>query len=263
VSDLEVFDVFAFDRHFRAAICPSAQSIERYIFPTKQRIAASEKAPDLFLRVHEDAGEFHLSAGDRLVASAGEPVKLVPDLIRLLDDEVVEHLKDFSAVHAGTVLLSGRALLLPGSSHCGKSSLVEELLRRGATYFSDEYALIDADGLAHPYARPLLVRNGKPTQSPLLAVECNASVGEAGVPVGWILSLVFQPGGSWNITQVPQSLGVMTLLQNTPHTLEDAPRISPFFQRAVAHAQCFVGKRGEASDAVDHIFRMTEQAGPV
>ena len=33
-----------------------------------------------------------------------------------------------------------------------------ELVRRGCVYFSDEYALIDSQGLVHPYPRALQVR---------------------------------------------------------------------------------------------------------
>ena len=49
-------------------------------------------------------------------------------------------------VHAGVVAWKGRALLLPGSSGSGKSSLVAELVRAGATYYSDEYAVLDERG---------------------------------------------------------------------------------------------------------------------
>jgi serine kinase of HPr protein (carbohydrate metabolism regulator) len=61
-------------------------------------------------------------------------------------------------VHAGVVAWRGRAVLIPGASNAGKSTLVAELVRRGATYYSDEYAAIDAAGRVHPYAR----RTGAP-----------------------------------------------------------------------------------------------------
>jgi hypothetical protein len=147
-------------------------------------------------------------------------------------------------------------LLLPGATHAGKSSLVAELLRRGATYFSDEYALIDPQGRVHPYPRPLLLRNGCPEQFPVLAGECNAPVGDAPAPVGWILSLDYQPARTWAIEAVPQSEGLLTLLRNTPHVLADLPDIVGSFQRAVAGATCYTGRRTEAKDAADEIFRL-------
>ena len=49
-------------------------------------------------------------------------------------------------LHAGVVAWNGGAILIPGRSHSGKSRLVEALVHRGATYYSDEYAVLDARG---------------------------------------------------------------------------------------------------------------------
>ncbi len=114
--------------------------------------------------------------------------------VKALDDVVIHRMKTFRAVHAGAVLIEGRALLLPGPSHAGKSSLVAELLRRGASHFSDEYALIDSQGLIHSYPRPLLLRNGSPVQTLVLPEELNASFVSHPAAVGWIMALDYSPG---------------------------------------------------------------------
>src|SRR4029453_15697947 len=62
-------------------------------------------------------------------------------------------------VHAGVVGYQGRGILLPGRSFAGKSILVRELVRAGAQYYSDEYAVLDSAGGVHPYLRPLAIRN--------------------------------------------------------------------------------------------------------
>jgi hypothetical protein len=53
-------------------------------------------------------------------------------------------------VHAGVVAVGDRAILLPGMSFAGKSTLVAALVSTGATYLSDEFAVLDAAGLVHP-----------------------------------------------------------------------------------------------------------------
>src|SRR4051794_11798184 len=53
-------------------------------------------------------------------------------------------------VHAGVVSWRGRAIVLPGRSLSGKTTLVIELLKAGADYYSDEFAVFDAHGLIHP-----------------------------------------------------------------------------------------------------------------
>ena len=75
---------------------------------------------------------------------------------------IAREARDRIFVHAGVVAQYGRRALLPGSSFTGKTTLVAALVRAGATYYSDEYAALDSDGLVHPYPKPLSTRDGKP-----------------------------------------------------------------------------------------------------
>ena len=176
--------------------------------------------------------------------------------IKVLDDVVIKHLTNLYAVHAGAVVLGGRALLIPGSSHAGKSSMVAELLRRGASYFSDEYALIDAKGFVRPYPRPLLLRNGKPQQSPTLPEELNAGFADGPVPIGWILNLEYEAGSAWSVQKIPQSQALLILLKNTPHALAESPAMTAAFLQAVAKADCYSGRRGDVIPAADQILKL-------
>jgi len=58
-------------------------------------------------------------------------------------------------VHAGVVGWRGEAILIPGRSHSGKSTLVAASVAAGATYYSDEYAVLDEQGRDHPFPKPL------------------------------------------------------------------------------------------------------------
>jgi hypothetical protein len=252
------FEVRAFDCTVRVAT-ESAHAysvLDRYIFPSFPRADLNSAHPEIFIRIAQSAGEFHLLVDDAPVVSASQAIELVPHLIHAVDETVVQHLSTLRAVHAGTVLWNGRALLIPGKTHSGKSSMVAELLRRGATYFSDEYALVDAEGRVHPYPRPLLLRNDSDEQFPVLPGECNAEVGKAPAPVGWILLLEYQPGSAWSIQAVPQSLALLGLLQNTPHALADSPQMASAFQSAVAGAACYAGCRPDAVDAAEKILEL-------
>src|ERR1044072_5479588 len=61
-------------------------------------------------------------------------------------------------VHAGVVGWRGQAVLIPGRSFSGKSTLTAELVKAGATYYSDEYAVLDEHARGHHFARPLSIR---------------------------------------------------------------------------------------------------------
>jgi hypothetical protein len=252
------FEVRAFDCSIRVATArlEAHTILERYTFPSLPRRASGVDKPDLFIRVVQVADHLQLWADGGMVASASRAISLVPDLVKVLDDAIVRRLTTLRAVHAGAVLLGERALLLPGITHAGKSSLVAELLRRGATYFSDEYALIDSEGRVHPYPRPLLLRNGSPEQYPVLPAECNARIGDTAVPVGWILSLEYLPEGTWSVESVSQSEALLILLRNTPHVLSESPDMVAVFQRAVSAAKCYAGCRPNANEAVSQILRL-------
>jgi hypothetical protein len=62
-------------------------------------------------------------------------------------------------LHAGAVALPSGAMLLPGASGTGKSTLVAWLLSRGHRYLTDELAFIPSgSGRVHGLARPLSLR---------------------------------------------------------------------------------------------------------
>src|SRR3954447_3175217 len=68
--------------------------------------------------------------------------------------------QDCLFVHAGVVGWQGKAILIPGRSFSGKTTLVKALIEAGATYYSDEFAILDRQGLVHPYPLPLALRDG-------------------------------------------------------------------------------------------------------
>src|SRR5262245_22266768 len=99
-------------------------------------------------------------------------------------------------IHAGVVALQGKAVVIPGRSFSGKTSLVAALVKAGAIYYSDEYAVIDEKGLVHHYARPLSIReNGYLGKAKRYQVE--ALGGRSGVkplPVGLVVVSTYKSG---------------------------------------------------------------------
>ena len=90
-------------------------------------------------------------------------------------------------VHAGVVAWRGRAIVIPGRSFSGKSRLVAALVRAGATYYSDEYAVFDDRGRVHPFPSPLSLRGEDGTPPTRHAPESlGAAVGTAPLPVGLV-----------------------------------------------------------------------------
>ena len=258
-NETHCFDVDAFNCRIRAEAegREALGLLERCIFPSLRRSAGGARRPEIRVRIGEADGWFGLWVGDEIVASAARLEELEASIVRVLDDAVVARLSSWRVVHAGVVAVEGRGVLLPGRTHSGKSTLVAELVHRGAVYFSDEYALIDSEGLVHPYPRPMLLRNGAPESRVAPVAEC----GTAPVPIGWIFGLTWQAGCCWNPLLMDQSQAVMLLLQNTPHVLGESPELVRYFERAVAQAQTYTGCRPDAAEAAAEILRLTASAG--
>src|SRR4051794_1898027 len=90
---------------------------------------------------------------------------------------------DLVFVHAGVVAHKGHAIVIPGKTYAGKTSLAAALVRAGATYYSDEYAPLDELGLVHPFAKPLSLRKGG-GQIDHEVASLGGVAGEEPVPVG-------------------------------------------------------------------------------
>src|SRR5258708_32188866 len=87
-------------------------------------------------------------------------------------------------VHAGVVVWKGKAIVIPGRSYSGKSTLVAALVRAGATYYSDEYAVFDSKGLVHPFSKPLEIREeGEVIQSRITVGQLGGKSGTKPLPV--------------------------------------------------------------------------------
>src|SRR5437667_9462396 len=116
-------------------------------------------------------------------------------------------------VHAGVVGWRGRAIVIPGMSFSGKSTLVAALVRAGATYYSDEYAVFDAQGRVHPYARPLGIRDGngdRPRRCPVQ--ELGGAPGSKPLTVGLVAVSEYRAGGRWRPRVLSPGHGALALL---------------------------------------------------
>ena len=130
-----------------------------------------------------------------------------------------------------------------------------ELLCRGASYLSDEYALIDKQGCVHSYPRPLLVRNGSLRQTLTLPEELNASFASGHpAPVGWIFATSYSAGAAWSVREMSQSETVLLLLRNTPQEIAQTPEMLDVFLRVARHAVIREGTRGDAGEAAERIL---------
>lgn len=163
-------------------------------------------------------------------------------------------------VHAGVVGWKGRAVVMPGRSMSGKSTLVAELVRAGATYYSDEFAVLDRRGRVHPFARPLSLRTGRAGRQRKLAVESlNGTSGDRPLTAGLIVVSEYREGARWRPCRLSGGRGLLALLANTISARRQPEVALDTLRQLAAHAPVLKGVRGEAKEVASLILESVER----
>jgi hypothetical protein len=222
--------------------------------PFGSRPSASQVVEQLYSLVsagHDpgEAGSHVLFGNATELARAGDVVELLETFEDMSQLCVAEMSPTRVFVHAGVVGWRGRAIVVPGHSYTGKTSLVIELVRAGATYYSDEFALLDTRGRVHPFARPLGVRpHGGAEQEKVTMEELGGPTGARPLPAGLVVVSPYRSGARWRPRELSRARGVLELLANTVPARRRPRTVLPVLERAVSGATVLKGGRGEARD---------------
>lgn len=234
--------------------------VNRYLLPWRPRTILPEATSELAFAITSISGRcYRLALNGCAVTEQENLADVFTFLQQAVDDAVIRSDRSRVAIHAGVVSWRGSAILFPGQSGFGKTTLVRELIMRGTEYCSDEFAMIDSAGLIHPYPRPLMIREKGCNQRPVLAGELGAQVRREPAIPRMILSLRYQSGASFEIHPVNRSESVILLLRNTPQVLAEIPEMLGPLQSVASSAVCFRGVRGDASEAAERILALASE----
>jgi hypothetical protein len=241
--------LIAIDSHgARATIRTSSDELLSAVVPVALPLGWRPIAP------RSDDRVFGLSAegdGTYVVSSDGELISehecldaAVEGLRGCIFMHVLATPREVVFVHAGCVAHAGAAILLPGSSGVGKTTLVAALVRAGAVYYTDDYAPLDAHGRVHPY--------------PLPVADFDGTVGEEPVDVAVVAQTVYREG-AWDVQRCSASASVLLLLEHAVN-----PQRQPGFalgavREAVAGALVVQGARGDADEAAATLLGLAER----
>jgi hypothetical protein len=157
-------------------------------------------------------------------------------------------------IHAGVVGLGERAIVMPGRSFTGKTSLVLALVRAGATYYSDEFAVIDEHGQVHPYARLLTLRDEANVQTDHAVETFGGVAGDRPLPVGAVVFAEYRPNAVWQPQTLSAGRGVLGMLSNALAALQRSEEALRILKRSVRGAVLVEGQRGEAAEAAEALL---------
>jgi hypothetical protein len=162
--------------------------------------------------------------------------------------------QDWLFVHAGVVGWGDRAIVIPGRSFSGKTTLVMAFIQAGATYYSDEYAVLDRQGLVHPYPRAISVRISTEKRQRYTVEKLGVAVGSHPLKMGVILQAQYYPQAQWQPEIISTGQAILGLLDNTLTARLFPDLVLSILSRATVGISCFAGQRGEASEVVDQML---------
>jgi hypothetical protein len=235
--------------------------------PYGSRLLAGGDAPHskcVFTVIFSSNGD-----GSAVLNRNGRRVALCRDEGRLLDVfesqaalRVAKSATECIFVHCGVVGWGGRAILIPGSTCSGKTTLVRCFLEAGATYYSDEFALLDDEGKVHPYPRPLQIRcqPGSLKQTPVTVEELGAvgGIGQEPIQPALMLCCRYREGGRWRPKELSPGVAALELLHmsfTAYWSMEAAFRAT---SQSASRLKAWRGNRGEAHEVVEWALRQLE-----
>jgi hypothetical protein len=229
--------------------------VERILPPTRQPVEGTATPKRYYLEDHVGS-LFRAFDHEAKFFFEDADLDLVLDVLdSTLRMHIAKHANPHVFVHAGAVEIDGAALILPGASFAGKSTLVGALVRAGARYMSDEYAILDEAGRVLPYPRWISERN----LSDGTSTEIDpASVGDvsAGAPIPLRLVVVteYRPGADWSPDRLSRGQGGLRLFEDAVSAIARPGDALGVIRRALADAVVLEGVRGEAAELAPRLI---------
>jgi hypothetical protein len=192
--------------------------------------------------------------GKRTAVCSGE-AELLDAFERDAAYRVAETARDRVFIHCGVVSWRGRAILIPGRTCYGKTTLVTRFLEAGATYYSDEYAPLDSQGRVYPYARPLQIRrqHGSLVQTSVKAEELAGTGGIGREPIQPALMLCcrYRAGSGWRPRELTAGAAALELIRFSFTAFWSPESAFHTASETASRLSAWRGSRGEAKPVVE------------
>lgn len=159
-------------------------------------------------------------------------------------------------VHAGVVGWKGKAIMIPGKSFSGKTTLVAALVKRGALYYSDEYAVLDEEGYVRPFPKPLSIR-GEIDDYKQVEYSVEELGGKAATEknrVGLVLITEYKPNTKWIPQILTHGRGIMEIIKNTVPVRHNPEFTLNVSNQIAANSLIIKSKRGDTSKSIELII---------
>jgi hypothetical protein len=230
------------------------------LLPPGSQPCSAERVDASFSLRASAGSTFELRRDDDSLAEEVELERALEILERELRAVVALKAPGYIFVHAGVVGHGGAAVLIPGSSYAGKTSLVAALVRAGAHYYSDEFAPLDPSGLVHPFQKPLSIRDERYVQVDHHVDVLGGIAGDGPLPVGVVVLTSYESGAAWRPRRLSHGEAVLGLMAHTVPAQSRPAQTLRTIRRSLEAATVIEGSRGEADVVAPLLLDELERA---
>jgi len=256
---VECFGVALKVRSNRRDLIEKIKEMLSEILPVKFRMIAPSKARHSLLAIFSDETVSLYDDEEPIFENSGdfELQEILTSRIRMT---VAEFTKKYAFLHAGVIGWKDRAIVIPGQSFSGKSTLVKEFVERGALYFSDEYAVIDEKGFAHPFPKKLSIRGiiNDIQQVDISCEELGGKTAREPLPVEFLVVSKFEKNRRQRVSRLTAGEGMMAMVENSLSVRRSPQHTLNIFKLVAANSVVLKVKRAEAPEFVDFFLQLVE-----
>lgn len=166
-------------------------------------------------------------------------------------------------LHAGVVAWNGKAIVIPGKSFRGKTTLVAEFVKKGAIYYSDDFAVLNKNGFIQSFPKALSMRGiiDDETQVDYSVESMGGRAGKRNIAVGMILLTEFDPlvtNKKFKPKFLSAGQGILEIIPHTVPIRNNTKFALNVLNKVASRAIIVKSRRGEAKEFVDFMINFFE-----
>jgi hypothetical protein len=226
-------------------------SLKSYVAPELSVEECTDGPPDLLLTCWN--GVCHLVVGERRYG----PFRTEDNVFRGVANGIhylIAKRSPMTFLHAAAVELDGGAVVFPGRSRSGRSTLAATLVGQGCGYLSDEYAVVSPEGTVFPLSKPIRLRceDGAHYLNP-------PGVGApGGLSCQSVILTRYERGAAWNPKPLSTGRAILGVLASAARNLDAPDQVLQAVSSMVRAAICYEVVRGEGEQPTAMAIRELE-----
>lgn len=152
-------------------------------------------------------------------------------------------------VHAGAIELGGTAVIFPGRSRWGKSTMVASLVDQGCGFLSDEYAVVSPEGSVFPFSKPIRLRY----DGTALYKHPRGVSAPGGLTCSAVVLTRYEEGSAWRPEPLSRGNAVLGILPNALQSREAPNQVLESLTALVRDAICCESVRGDGEPTIESL----------